>query len=211
MAVMQPGAEEKRNPFCLEEQPELLSPRQKHAAGTRWAAAYIICGLIGVLVGACSARLRTNGLSCLLFGVLCLGFGLYTAAKTRELTRKTAEELSFTHRVESWFLNSYSAGELDRLLKEGHFRTREQASGEAPAPASEEWMRARCALIRSYITGEFYLKDETYIRALTESLYQKLYNNGKESFYASQAESSVFQSHGDHADRHEDRSGNIAG
>ena len=116
-----------------------------------------------------SLTLSSKIISGSVMGVMGLFFVIYgflSLKKARDMAADVVEEEELTEDIEGWFLRTFSAEDIDADLtdEEGELTEAERQLG-------------RLAAIRTAILDEYEIADESFVDALCETLYQKLYEN----------------------------------
>lgn len=139
------------------------------------ASAFLLVGAIMAVLAVLSFgsalhlpfTLPGNIMLKLMFIVLALGsFGIYlkTAAAAKAIQGQIAEEQTATAQLTQWFLDNYSAAQIDETI------LREQG-----ALRPEVLALRRMELIQDCFITHYDLADQSYVDALAEDIYGKLY------------------------------------
>lgn len=130
--------------------------------------AVIILSLAGVI------RLPISGTSGILTHVVFLAvsvifllIGILSAKKTGELKAQIKEEDSLTAEIMEWAAQNMTSHGLDEVIED---------SSEEPLTMEIRCLR-RMEAIRGQIRDAFSLKDEAYLDAMSEEIYQLLFEN----------------------------------
>ena len=139
--------------------------------------------LIGSVLLICEAldllniiHLNLNVVSEILMQVIFVGLGLgfligglLSLRRAASLKKDIREEDELTDEVLEWFLHTYTASDLDNDIDEAC------ADGEKPEETERELRRLE--LIKSYINAEYDIPDDSFVDALSETIYQKIYES----------------------------------
>lgn len=94
-----------------------------------------------------------------------LAIAVKTSCSAKAFLPEVSKEKEKTHSIIQWFTDTYTAQELDNAL------------GEAASMLSpEELSLKRYELIQDYLITHHDLPDQTYVDALSEEIYGKLYD-----------------------------------
>lgn len=151
-----------------------MNKAQKHEDLKSSATAFLIVGIVMLASSAVCwtgiVNLPMNGVYKFVFqsaitimGVLALIVALGSAMAAKKLAPQIEGENRTTQHLIQWFVDTYSGDDIDRTV--------DRAENLTP----EEMSLKRFAVIQDYLTTNHDLPDQAYVDALSEEIYDKLY------------------------------------
>lgn len=133
-------------------------------------AALLLSALIftGIIPIAGSRRISFGGLLAVM-GIACLAVCVKTKKDAAGMKAEADKENEETEALIRWFLEKHTAEEIDQTLAQ------EQAQDKEMELSPEELSLKRFSLIQDYLATEKDLPDQTYIDALSEEIYGRLW------------------------------------
>ena len=149
------------------------------------AVLFIVCGAVVCALGVFRniPLFMTEGFTTgkalaiaeLILGLFFLLLGIRTFIKAHDAKKRLREESAFTLKVITWFLGTYSAEDLDKVLESRQRSSANGPDGGSSSTAGVNPAQERIDLIRSYISREFDVEDPGYLDYLTQEVYTAIY------------------------------------
>lgn len=140
------------------------------------ASAFLLIGCVAILLSALiftgiipiagSSRISFGGVLGVM-GIACLVVCIKTKKEAAKMKAEADKENKETQELITWFLQTHSAEELDRQLAQ------EQGGEQTCTP--EELSLKRFSLIQDCLAVEKDLPDQSYIDALSEEIYSRMF------------------------------------
>lgn len=153
-----------------------INKEQKHEDLKSSASAFYIVGIIvtavSILCWIGKIDLPMHGIYKMIFllattiiGIFSLVVAVKSTAAARKLAPQIEDENQATQNLIQWFTDTYSGDDID------------QAIDGAAVIAPEELSLKRFSLIQDYLITNHDLPDPSYVDALCEEIYSKLYES----------------------------------